>query len=80
MKHDTATLRRSPANADDITDTKGVCDLAHVTRSTVAVWRAAGLPCMRTSKRLFRYEIPKVLEWLREHNKTASPASAEVAE
>ena len=41
-----------------------VCDYFKVTRQTIYDWQKQGMPCEKIGKKMLRYNIQEVREWL----------------
>lgn len=52
---------RNPAEARY--DTKGLCELLHVSPSTLKRWRKMGMPFEPWGPRSYRYRLSAVLRW-----------------
>lgn len=48
---------------EELLTTKQLSSKLNINRLTISSWIKKGMPCLKLGKRIYRYDLNKVLEW-----------------
>ncbi|WP_337098660.1 helix-turn-helix transcriptional regulator [Paenibacillus sp. YIM B09110] len=62
---------------EEIVTAKVVCDKLSISKRTLCKWKNEGLPSIKLSYNIVRYDLISVMEWVKERNKEQKGAETE---
>jgi len=61
----------------DLITTKELCEKLRVSLRTLARMRANGMPCIKMSNKMVRYDLDEVMKWIKGRDEEQTGAGAE---